>query len=226
MNLFAINDIHRAFGTHHRDFGGGPCEIHIAANVFGIHHAIRAAVRFARNDRNFWHRRFAIRKQQFRAVSNHAAVFLTNARQKSGHIFQRQNRDIETIAKAHKARAFDRRVNVEDARENHRLLRDDADDAPIHARKTDYDISREMFLHLKKIAVVHNASNDIFYIIRFVRIVRHNVVELFIRAQGRVCRRAARRVFGVVLRQKRKQRAKHVHRFFFTVRREMRDAAG
>jgi hypothetical protein len=49
--------------------------------------------------------------------------------------------------------------------------------------------------------------------------------EFVIGAQRRICCRSARRVFGIVLRQKRQQCAQHIHCFFFAVRRKMCDPA-
>src|SRR6185312_8309598 len=40
----AVDDVNGAFGAHDRDFGGGPGEIYVRADVLGAHHAIGAAV--------------------------------------------------------------------------------------------------------------------------------------------------------------------------------------
>src|SRR5581483_9966186 len=140
--------------------------------------------------------------------------------------FKGQNRNVETIAKADKARGFVGGVNIEHTCQDHWLLRDDADDASIHARKADDDITREMFLHLKEIAVVHDALDDIEHVIGLVGIVGNEVIELGIGAQGRIGGGAARWVFGIVLGQERKECANHVDRFFFAVCRKVGDAAG
>jgi hypothetical protein len=39
-------------------------------------------------------------------------VFLTHAGQEAGHVFKRDERDVEAIAEAHEARGFDGSINV------------------------------------------------------------------------------------------------------------------
>ena len=48
-----VYDVDRAFGPHHRNFGGWPRVVHIGPYVFRRHHAVCAAIGLARNDRTF-----------------------------------------------------------------------------------------------------------------------------------------------------------------------------
>ena len=49
-HLLAEDDLDRALGSHDRDLGGGPGEIHVAAQVLGRHHVIGPAVGLAGDD--------------------------------------------------------------------------------------------------------------------------------------------------------------------------------
>src|SRR6266436_7195493 len=63
-----VDDVDGAFGAHHSDFRGGPGEISVGANVLGGHDAIGAAVSFAGDDGDFWHRGFGEGEEQLGAV--------------------------------------------------------------------------------------------------------------------------------------------------------------
>ena len=53
--------------AHDRDLGGGPCEVHVAADVLAAHDVVCATVRLARDDRDLGHRGLAVGVQQLRA---------------------------------------------------------------------------------------------------------------------------------------------------------------
>ena len=59
IQILAVENFGRALGPHHRDLGGGPCVINIAAQMFGRHHAVSPTKGFAGNDGDFGHRTFA-----------------------------------------------------------------------------------------------------------------------------------------------------------------------
>ena len=80
-DLAPIHDVHRALGAHHRDLRRRIREVHVRAQMLRSHHAIRAAVSFARDHRDLRHRRFGIGVQQLGAVPDDAAELLLGARQ-------------------------------------------------------------------------------------------------------------------------------------------------
>lgn len=87
--VFAVQDFHRALRAHDGDLGGRPGIVDVAAQMFGGHDAIGAAIGFAGNDGDFGHGRFAVGVEQFRAVFDHAAIFLIRAGQEAGDVDQR-----------------------------------------------------------------------------------------------------------------------------------------
>ena len=73
VDFALVDDIDRAFRAHHGDFRGGPGEIDVGADVLGGHDAIRAAIGFARDHRDFRDGGFGEGEEQLRAVLDDAA---------------------------------------------------------------------------------------------------------------------------------------------------------
>ena len=76
-----VDDVDGALGAHDGNFGGGPGEVRVGANVFAGHDAVGAAVGFARDHRQLRDGGFGKRVQQFRAVLDDAAPLLLRAGQ-------------------------------------------------------------------------------------------------------------------------------------------------
>ena len=84
--VFAENNLDRAFGTHHGNFGVGPRKIHVTAQVLGCHHIVGTTVGFAGDDGNFRHGAFGIGVEQFCAMLDDAAVLLAGAGHEAGNV--------------------------------------------------------------------------------------------------------------------------------------------
>src|SRR5882762_5816294 len=154
FQLTFVDDVDRTFGAHHGDFRGGPGEIGVGADVLGGHDAIGAAVGFAGDDGDFGDGGFGVGEEQLGAMLDDAAEFLLRTGKEAGHVFEGDERDVEGVAEAHEARAFDGSVDVEDTSEKGRLIGDDADGAAIETSKTNYDIFGEMFVDFEEVRVV------------------------------------------------------------------------
>ena len=61
LELLLVQHVDRAFGPHHRDLGRRPRIVEVGAQVLARHHAIRAAVRLARDHRHLRHGRLGKR---------------------------------------------------------------------------------------------------------------------------------------------------------------------
>src|SRR6266481_9961667 len=131
FQLAFVDDVDRAFGAHHGDFRGGPGEIGVGADVLGGHDAIGAAVGFAGDDSDFRYGGFREGEEQLGAVLDDAAKFLLRAGKEARHVLEGDQRDVESVAETHKARAFYGGVNVENAGEKRGLIGDDADGAAV-----------------------------------------------------------------------------------------------
>ena len=80
------------------------------------------------------------------------AIFLRRAGQKAGHINQRHNRNIETIAEPHKTRRLAAGIAVQHAGQHHGLIGNKAHRAPFHAAETDDNVLGKVRLDFEKIA--------------------------------------------------------------------------
>src|SRR5262249_58497232 len=112
LELAAVNNVDRAFRSHHRDFSSGPGVIRVGADMLAGHDAVGAAVGLARDDRDFRDGGFGAGIEQLRSVLNDAAELLLRAGQKTGHVLEGDQGNIERIAEAYKARALHRSVDV------------------------------------------------------------------------------------------------------------------
>src|SRR5580692_4916882 len=131
-----------------------------------------------------------------------AAKFLLRAGQKAGNIFESDQRDIEGVAEADEACTFQRSIDVENAGEERRLIGDNADGAPIEARKPDNNILCKVLMDLEKIAVIHDGVDGVLDVIRLLGIRRDERIQSFIAAIRRIRGLAARRVCNIVRREK------------------------
>src|SRR3546814_3091656 len=70
-----------------------------------------------------------------------SVIFLRGAGQEAGDIDEGEDRNLECIAKADEARRLLRGIEVKHPREHQRLVRDDADRAPLDAPEAAEDVA-------------------------------------------------------------------------------------
>ena len=87
-------------------------------------------------------------------------MFLLHSGKKAGHVFERDQRDVEAVAEADEAGGLDAGVVVEDSGQERRLIGDDANRAAVHAGEADDDVAGEVFVDLEEIAVVDDVFDD------------------------------------------------------------------
>src|SRR5712692_7393591 len=148
LDLLLEDDLDCTFRTHDRELGGGPREVEVPADVLGTHDVVRAAVGLPRDDRDLRDRSFAEGEQELRAVPDDPTILLLGTREESGHVNEGEERDVEAIAEPDEAGGLDRRVDIERAREDLRLVPDDANGPAFQAGETDHDVLRPSFVDL------------------------------------------------------------------------------
>ena len=104
---------------------------------------------------------------------NNAAVFLRSTGHKARDIDQGDNGNIEGIAKTHKARGFNRCLDVQATRQNEGLIGYNANGLSFYTTKTNQDILGVIGLQLKKLTVVCNLANQLMHIVRLIGIGWH-----------------------------------------------------
>ena len=223
-DILAKDYLYCTLRAHHRNLCARPCKVDVAAQMLGRHHVIRAAVRLASDNRDLGHSRFCIREQQLGAVLDDATVFLRRAGHESGHVHERDDRNIERVAKTHKATRLDRRFDIKAPSLHERLIGHDADRVTVHPREADDDVLRMIRLELTELPVIDDLVDDFFNIVGLVRVVRHKRIEGHLGAIRRVRRRTKRRFFAVVGRQIIDESAHHHYRLDIILERHVADA--
>ena len=193
--------------------------------MFGSHHVVCAAISLAGNDGDFWHRAFGVGIQQFGTVFDDAAELLAGTRHETRHIHKGDDRNIEGIAKTHKATGFDRALDVQTTGQHQRLVGHDAHGLSGHAGKTDEYVFRVLGLQLEEVAVVHRFQDQLFHVIRHVGVVRHQRVQTQVHALSRVTAGTHRWFLSVVQRQIVVETAQHQQGFHIVVERQISHAA-
>ena len=142
------------------------------------HHVVRAAVCLPGDDRDLRDRCLAVRKEELRPVADDPAVFLLDAGEEPRDVDERQEADVERIAEPHEPRGLDRRIDVERAREDLRLIPDDADRIAFEPREAHDDVPRPMLVHLEPGSAVDDSGDDVAHVVRLVGLPRHDGGEL------------------------------------------------
>src|SRR4029078_12175456 len=101
---------------------------------------VGAAIRLPRDDSHFGDRRLGIREEQLRAMSDDAAMLLIDTGQETRYVDERDQRDVEGIARPDESCGLDGRVDVERSGQHGRLLRDDADTSTGETGAPDHDV--------------------------------------------------------------------------------------
>src|SRR6202041_2539721 len=99
-----------------------------------------------------------------------AAKLLLRAGQKSGHVLERDERDVKRVAETNEARALHRRIDIEHACKKCRLIGDDPDGAAIEPRESHHEILRKVLMNLEEFALIDDFVNRILHVIGLLRI--------------------------------------------------------
>ena len=176
-NILAENNLHRALRAHNGNLCRRPGQIDIAAQVLGGHHIIGAAIGLAGNQCYLGHSTFGIGIEQLGAMLNNAAILLAGARHKAGDIHHSQHGNIECIAEANKPRRLARGINIQTARQHHRLVGHHAHRRALNANKAGNNIFGITDLQLKKLALIRHLQNELFHIVGLIGVTGHQRVQ-------------------------------------------------
>ncbi len=141
---FAEQDVYRTFRTHYCNFCTWVSEVHVSSGLLGVHHNICAAVCLARNHRNLRNGSFGVSINYFRPVADDAVVLLRISGKKSRHIFESNQRNVETVAETDETACLVAGVNVENTGKVGRLIGDNTNRTACQTCKTDDDILCEV----------------------------------------------------------------------------------
>src|SRR2546421_12920647 len=113
------------------------------------------------------------------------------------NLHQRQDRDVESITEPDEACSLDGGIDVKGSGVNLGLVRNDPNRVSVYSGKSDDDILSPERLYLEQFASINDPGYDIPDIVRLVRVVRQDIVELTLVPDGWFWL-GSRRVLGVV----------------------------
>ena len=154
-------------------------------------------------------------------MKDNAIVFLACSRKESRYVYQRHDRDIESIAETNETCAFARCVAVEYTGKEFRLIGYNTYRLTVETGKTDNDILGIVFLDFQEFTVVHDSADNLVHIIRFVGAVGDNIVQRIFQTVDRICAIHVWSFFEVVLRNIAQKCADQCQTFFFCFGSEM-----
>ena len=97
-----------------------------------------------------------------------AAILLLRTRQEARHIFKSDQRNVEGIAEAHETRALHAGIDVERPRQVGRLIGHHTHRPAIQPREAHHDVFGEVLVDFQEVAIVENAVNHVFDVVRLV----------------------------------------------------------
>src|SRR5712691_10788230 len=130
-------------------------------------------------------------------MPNYPVVLLIYPRQEPRNIHQCQDRDVESITEPDEACSLDGGINVKGPGVDLGLVRNDPNRVSVESSESDDDILSPKRLYLKQFASINDPGYDVPDIVRLIRVVRQDIVELTL-VPNRWFRFRSRRVFGVV----------------------------
>ena len=154
-------------------------------------------------------------------MDNDTTILLTGTGQETGNVHEGYDRNIESVAETYETGCFTRCVDVEHAGHIFWLVGDEADALSVETAESGYDISCKLFLAFEEVTVVDNGTDNLQYIVRFVRIVRNNFVERILQTVDSVVASYHRSLFEVVRRQEAQQLAERFDTVLFVIYNEV-----
>ena len=79
LEFALVDNIHRAFRTHHRDLCCGPGVVDVATHMLAAHHVVSPTIGFASDDCDLGNCGFAIGVEKLGSMTDDAVVFLAHS---------------------------------------------------------------------------------------------------------------------------------------------------
>ena len=169
--------------------------------MLGTHHIISASVSLTGDNGHFRHGSFAVSVKQFRTITDDSAIFLIYSRKESRNIDQSQQRYIESIAEANETGSLYRGIDVQCSCQHQRLIGYHPYRLSVQTDISGNDVRGKFCLKFKEVIIVGHRFYHLLYIIRLIRIGRHQVGQFGCQAGRRVVGDNERRLFHIVARQ-------------------------
>ena len=124
-------------------------------------------------------------------------MFLVDPRQEAWHVDEGQYRDVECVAETDKTRSLNRRVNVQSARVDLRLVRNNSDRMAVEPAEGCKDILCPCGLYFEELPPINDSRQYFPHIVGLIRVLGQYAVEFLAPARSS-SRLRHRRVFHIV----------------------------
>ena len=158
-------------------------------------------------------------------MADDTVIFLRVSRKEARNIFESNQRNVETVAETDETARLVAGINIEHSGKVGRLIGDDTYRTTCQTCKTNEDILGKIRHNFKEIAVVYHSLDDIFHIIRNIRVCRNDSVQNGVFTVGFIRAVLLFSFIHIILRQERKQFADTHQQFFFGVTHKMSHSA-
>src|SRR5690606_29019945 len=109
--------------------------------------------------------RLAERIQELGPVPDDPAVLLVHAREKPGHVDEREERDVEGVTEPDETRRLLGSGDVEGAGEHGGLVGDDSDAVAVETAQPDHDVLGPVLVDLEELAFVEDRLDDVLHVV-------------------------------------------------------------
>ena len=154
-----------ASGTHHRDLGGGPSQIHIGAQALGTHHAISPAVGLAHGDGDLRDGSLTIGVEQLSPAPQNTVVFLAGAGQETWYVNQHYDGNVERVAGTDEPGCLFRSINIQATSQAGGLVSDKPHGLTLNPAKSHHHVLGAIGLDLQVFAIIGDGLNDLAHIV-------------------------------------------------------------
>ena len=177
--LTSEDNFYSTFGSHDSDLSWGPSVVEITFEVLWWHHIVSTTISLPCDKSDFRHCCFGVGIKQFRTMFDDTIPFLRRTRQEARNITKSHNRDLESIAESDESCCLHRCVDVKAACKYLRLVGNHPDRLAFDFDKTSQDIFSVWRHNLVKLISISHCFNRDLHVIRFIWIVRNNVIQHF-----------------------------------------------
>src|SRR5690554_6179513 len=209
-----MDDVDRSLGAHHSDLGGRPGEYQVGPDATGVHHQVCPPVGLPGDHRDAGDGRLAERIQELGPVPDDPAVLLVHAREKPGHVDEREERDVEGVTEPDETRRLLGSGDVEGAGEHGGLVGDDSDAVAVETAQPDHDVLGPVLVDLEEFAFVEDRLDDVLHVVGLGGRVGDDCIQLVVDPVGPVGGGVVGRHLHVVLRQERHEIPDCLQRLF------------
>ena len=143
--------------------------------MLAAHYNVGAAVGFSDDNAYFGHRGLGVGIDKLGPMANDPPMLLLHSGHEPRHVHQRNQGDVEAVAKTDEPGCFGGGVDVQYTGQVIGLVAHDAHGTVVEPAEAHHHVGRKALVDLHEVLVVHDAVNDVAHVVGTVGIVGHQV---------------------------------------------------